>query len=69
MPSVSEMAKIDVDVEDWLKDLIHDIGVEAIKRGQLFDDLCSDADKPLYPWCTNYTRLSLVLRLVNLALP
>ena len=31
----------------------------------MYDNLCNDAEKPLYAECTKYTRLSTVLKLFN----
>ena len=32
----------------------------------MYDTICSDKDKPLYPRCKKFTRLSAVLKLFNL---
>ncbi|XP_057422588.1 uncharacterized protein LOC130716624 [Lotus japonicus] len=65
-PSVSQREKVCVDMDDWLEDMIHDIGEESFKRAHVYDTLCKDKEEPLYPGCTNFTRLSAVLRLFNL---
>lgn len=55
-------------VEDWdsLDDLIdgaqYGSGVDSNK----FDPLLNDAEKPAYPSCTRFTKLSVLLRLYNL---
>ncbi|XP_057453002.1 uncharacterized protein LOC130744857 [Lotus japonicus] len=65
-PSVSQREKVCVDTDDRLEDMIHDIGEESFKRAHVYDTLCKDKEEPLYPGCTNFTRLSAVLRLFNL---
>ncbi|XP_058769046.1 uncharacterized protein LOC131642899 [Vicia villosa] len=45
---------------------MRDIGQYSFKRAHAYDTLCNDKDKPLYPGCTNFTRLSAVLKLFNL---
>ncbi|CAH9081963.1 unnamed protein product, partial [Cuscuta epithymum] len=52
--------------DDHLEDMIRDLGEETFKRSHLYDTFCVDSEKPLYPGCTKYTRLSSVLRLFNL---
>jgi len=41
-------------------------GEESFKRAHMYDTLCKDKEKPLYPGCTKFTRLSVVLKLFNL---
>jgi ssDNA-binding Zn-finger/Zn-ribbon topoisomerase 1 len=53
-------------MDDRLEDMMRDIGEDSFKRAHVYDTLCSDKDKPLYPGCTNFTRLSAVLKLINL---
>ncbi|RDY09217.1 hypothetical protein CR513_06451, partial [Mucuna pruriens] len=48
------------------EDMIHDIGPESFQRATVYDSFYSDVEKPLYTRCTNFTRLSVVLRLLNL---
>ncbi|XP_058725960.1 uncharacterized protein LOC131597270 [Vicia villosa] len=66
MPSVSEREVVDVDMDNRLEDMINDIGLESFQRAHMYDTLCSDNEKPLYPGCSNFTRLYAVLRLFNL---
>ena len=66
MPSVSQREEVDVDMDYQLEDMIRDIGAESFERAHVYDKLCIDAEKPLYPGCIKFTRLSAVLRLVNL---
>ena len=48
--------------------MIRDVGQKSFQQAHapLYDSLQSDLKKPLYPGCTNFTRLSAVLDLVNL---
>jgi len=55
----------DVD-DDRLKDMIHDVGVESFVEAHGYGSMSSDAETPLYPGSTNFTWLSVVLRLMNL---
>ncbi|XP_058766672.1 uncharacterized protein LOC131640279 [Vicia villosa] len=65
MPSVSERG-VDVDMDNHLEDMIHDIGQESFQRAHVYNNLFRDNKEMLYPGCTNFTRLSAVLRLFNL---
>jgi hypothetical protein len=65
-PSVSHKENLSVDMDDRLEDMMRDIGEDSFKRAHVYDTLCSDKDKPLYPGCTSFTRLSAVLKLFNL---
>ncbi|PNY02971.1 hypothetical protein L195_g026293 [Trifolium pratense] len=53
-------------MNDQLDDMIRDIGPESFQRAQMYDNLRKDKEDTLYPGCTNFTRLSAVLRLFNL---
>ncbi|CAJ2651409.1 unnamed protein product [Trifolium pratense] len=64
--SVSQSENISVDMDDRLEDMMRDIGEDSFKTAHVHDTLCSDKDTPLYPGCTNFTRLSAVLKLFNL---
>ena len=66
MLNVSDGVEIDLDTEECLEDMICNIGMEAIECGKLYDNLCNDTEKPLYLGSINYTRLSAVLRSLNL---
>ncbi|CAJ2641052.1 unnamed protein product [Trifolium pratense] len=65
-PSVSHRESGSVDIDDRLEDMMRDIGEDSFKRAHVYETLCSDKDEPLYPGCTNFTRLSAVLKLFNL---
>ncbi|WJX12650.1 hypothetical protein P8452_03121 [Trifolium repens] len=53
-------------MNDRLDDMIRDIGPESFQRAHMYDTLRKDREETLYPGCTNFTRLSAVLRLFNL---
>ncbi|KAK2444967.1 hypothetical protein QL285_015951 [Trifolium repens] len=53
-------------MDDRLEDMMRDIGEDSFKKTDVYDTLCRDKDNPLYPGCTNFTRLSAVLKLFNL---
>ncbi|XP_058726569.1 uncharacterized protein LOC131597928 [Vicia villosa] len=53
-------------MEDELEDMFRDIGESSFKNAHIYDTLYSDKDTPLYKRCTNFTRLSAVLKLFNL---
>jgi len=55
----------DVD-DDRLEDMIRDVGTESFVEAHGYGSMSSDAETPLYPRSTNFTRLSAVLRLMNL---
>nr|XP_004512662.1 uncharacterized protein LOC101489810 [Cicer arietinum] len=66
MSNTSERKEVNVDMNDQLDDMIRDVGQESFNRAHVYDNLCSDKEEPLYLGCTNFTRLSAVLRLFNL---
>ncbi|GAU44823.1 hypothetical protein TSUD_400420 [Trifolium subterraneum] len=55
-PSVSQRENVSVDMDDGLEDMMRDIGEDSFKTAHVYDTLCSDKDKSLYPGCTNFTR-------------
>ncbi|XP_027922610.1 uncharacterized protein LOC114180495 [Vigna unguiculata] len=67
MPSVdvSEAEEVDLEMDDRMEEMIRDIGHDSFQRANVYDNLCNDAEKPLYAECTKYTRLSAVLKLFN----
>ncbi|GAU23276.1 hypothetical protein TSUD_281710 [Trifolium subterraneum] len=65
-PIASNTNVVDVDMNDRLDDMIRDIGPESFQRAHMYDNLHKDREETLYPGCTNFTRLSAVLRLFNL---
>lgn len=50
---------------DRLENMIDDIGHDSFQHAHVYDNLCSYAEKSLYPECTKYTRLSVILNLYN----
>jgi len=62
---MDEAAHDDVD-DDRLEDMICDVGAESFAKAHGYGSMSSDAETPLYPGSTNFTRLSMVLRLMNL---
>ncbi|KAK7342752.1 hypothetical protein VNO80_25708 [Phaseolus coccineus] len=54
------------DDDDRLEDMIHDVGVESFAEVHGYRSMSSDAETPLYLGSTKFTRLSAVLRLMNL---
>ncbi|CAK8541326.1 unnamed protein product [Lathyrus sativus] len=64
--NVSQRDNVSAEMDDRLEDMMRDIGQDSFKKAHAYDTLCSDKDKPLYPGCTNFTRLSVVLKLFNL---
>jgi len=52
--------------DDRLEDMILDMGAESFVEAHGHGSMSSDAETPLYPGSTNSTRLSVVLRLMNL---
>ena len=63
--TMDEAVHDDVD-DDRLEDMIRDVGVESFAKAHGYGSVSSDAKTPLYPRSTNFTRLSAVLRLMNL---
>nr|KYP36029.1 hypothetical protein KK1_042881 [Cajanus cajan] len=53
-------------MDDRLKEMLRDVGPESFKRAHMYETMCNDLEKPLYPNCTKFTRLSAILRLFNL---
>ncbi|KAL2340914.1 hypothetical protein Fmac_008854 [Flemingia macrophylla] len=53
-------------MDDRLEDLIRDVDPENLMQAHIYDTLCSDAAKPLYPNCNKFSRLSATLKLFNL---
>jgi len=52
--------------DDGLEDMIRDVGVESFAEAHGYGSMSSDAKTSSYPGSTNFTRLSTVLRLMNL---
>ncbi|KAG2405345.1 uncharacterized protein HKW66_Vig0046000 [Vigna angularis] len=57
-------------VEEWmsdhLEDMIRDVGEDNFGRANLYDTLINDSEQPLFPGCSNFTRLSSTLKLFSL---
>ncbi|KAL6518930.1 hypothetical protein OROHE_017683 [Orobanche hederae] len=60
----TEETHVDID-GDQFEDMIRDVGEESFQRAHVYDALKSDSETPLCPGCKNFTRLSAVLKLVN----
>ena len=52
--------------EDYMNDMIRDIGGESVHQVHVFDSLKDDSRKKLYPGCSSFSHLSAVLRLFNM---
>ena len=52
--------------EDNMEDMIRDVGVEAFAQAHVYETMFADAETPLYVSSTKFTRLSAILRLMNL---
>ena len=52
-------------MDDRFEDMIRDVGAESFANA-VFENMSNYAKTPLYPCSTNFTRLSIVLRLMNL---
>jgi len=55
----------DVD-DDRLEDMIRDVGAQSFVEAHEYGSMSSDVETQLYPGSTNFTRLSAMLRLMNL---
>ena len=66
LPNVRRASEeVHFSMNDRLEDMIRDVGVESFANA-VFENMSNDAETPLYPGSTNFTRLSAVLRLMNL---
>ena len=52
--------------DNELDELMHDVEAEFIDIPKFFTNMSADSKKPLFPNCTNYTKLSAVFKLFNL---
>jgi len=52
--------------DDPLEDMICDVGAESLAKAHEYGSVSSDVETPLYFGSTNFTRLSTMLRLMNL---
>lgn len=62
----SQRHAVDVDMYDWLKYMIYDIGDFSFRKSHIYDILCSDKDVSLYNRYISFTRFYVVLKLFNL---
>jgi len=53
-------------MNDHLKEMVLDVGEENFGKAHLYDSLKPDSEEELYPRCTNFTRLSVTLKLFSL---
>ncbi|RZB86718.1 hypothetical protein D0Y65_026692 [Glycine soja] len=60
--------KVNVDTSCRIEEMIRDLGQDGFRQahGPLYDKIENDSKIPLYSGCTTFTRLSMVLALVNL---
>ena len=67
--SVSYTQSINVDMGYRIEDMICDLGQDGFQQAHvpMYDKIENDSKMPLYPGCTDFTRLSAVLALVNLS--
>ncbi|KAI9121744.1 hypothetical protein K1719_007134 [Acacia pycnantha] len=63
--SASHENEVEVD-DDGMERMIYDVEVESFAQSREYDSVQSDAETPLFPGCTKYTRLTGTLHLVNL---
>ena len=48
--------------EDHVEDMICDIGEDSFQQPHMCDSLKDDSKTPLYPGCSSFTRLSIILK-------
>ena len=65
-PTRVRMNRVDDQHWDPLDDMIDDAHYGSSVDPNKFEKLVSDAEKPIYPGCTRFTKLSALLRLYNL---
>ncbi|XP_031116642.1 uncharacterized protein LOC116020298 [Ipomoea triloba] len=63
---VDNEANEDDESEDQLDEMFRDVGEEFTDRSNELDELLNDSKLPLWPGCSKYTRLSVILKLFNL---
>jgi len=68
MSTTADTEPVHVQTEDRMEDMIRDLGHESFLQAQApyYEKLEIDSKLPLYLGCTTFTRLSMVLALVNL---
>nr|KYP48574.1 hypothetical protein KK1_029725 [Cajanus cajan] len=55
---ISHLSTQEIDMDDRLEEMLREGGPESFKRAHMYETLCNDLEKPLYPNCTKFTRLS-----------
>lgn len=63
---MSQRYGVDVDIDDQLEDMIHDIGEDSFRKAHFYDILFSGKYVSLYKGCIIFTRLFVVLKLFNI---
>ncbi|CAA0835103.1 Unknown protein [Striga hermonthica] len=69
MPSRPKNEEVDEDMYDRVEKMINDIGAEVFEQvytSGVCETLSTNAEKPLYKDCENFSRLSAVLKLITL---
>ena len=64
--SITEERREERVQEDNMEDMIRDVGAKAFAQAHVYETMSADAETPLYVSSTKFTRLSAVLRLMNL---
>ncbi|XP_057251096.1 uncharacterized protein LOC130591614, partial [Beta vulgaris subsp. vulgaris] len=54
------------DDRDRVDEMIHEVEDQSCRRPRIFESMSKAAEKPLYPGCTKYTKLSAVVTLFNI---
>lgn len=54
------------DENDRVDEMLHNLEDEGTDRPHMYDSILSAADKPMYPRCKNFTKLSGILTLFNM---
>ena len=67
MLTVSHTKSVGVDMGYRIEEMIHDLGQDGFQQAHapLYDKIENDSKMPLYPGCIGFTRLLVVLALVN----
>ena len=65
---MSQSDDVTADSGNPIEEMIRDLGQEGFQQAHtpLYDNIEIDSEKPLYSGCTSFTKLSVVLALVNL---
>jgi len=57
---------INIYSEDCMEDMIRDIGEDSFHQAHVYGSLKDDSETELYPGCSSFSSLSIVLRLFNI---